>query len=91
MDKSYNVCCRYCPECKNDKHEIIKAGEKPKISKRKSKILSYKTTAPSNSETKGRDRGQGMACVGRPKDCTIVPLNHFGPIPGVGSGLQLVI
>ena len=29
---------------------------------------------------------QGMACVGRTKVCTIVPSNHFGPIPGVHVG-----
>ena len=29
---------------------------------------------------------QGMACVGRTKQCTIVPSNHFGPIPGVPVG-----
>lgn len=39
----------------------------------------------------GNDRkkkywGRGMACVGRRKECTIVPCNHFGPIPGVEVG-----
>ena len=29
---------------------------------------------------------QGMACVGRTKKCTIVPSNHFGPIPGIPVG-----
>lgn len=29
---------------------------------------------------------QGMACVGRTRECTIVPANHFGPIPGVPVG-----
>ncbi|GIX93264.1 hypothetical protein CEXT_336661 [Caerostris extrusa] len=33
-----------------------------------------------------RDWGKGMACVGRTKQCTIVPPNHFGPIPGVEVG-----
>lgn len=27
-----------------------------------------------------------MACVGRTKECTIVPSNHYGPIPGVPVG-----
>lgn len=27
-----------------------------------------------------------MACVGRTKQCTIVPPNHFGAIPGVEVG-----
>lgn len=29
---------------------------------------------------------QGMACVGRTKQCTIVPSNHYGPIPGIPVG-----
>ena len=29
---------------------------------------------------------KGMACVGRTKICSIVPPNHFGPIPGVPVG-----
>lgn len=29
---------------------------------------------------------QGMACVGRTKQCTIVPSNHYGPVPGVPVG-----
>uniref|UniRef100_A0A8D3DUN7 RING-type E3 ubiquitin transferase n=1 Tax=Scophthalmus maximus TaxID=52904 RepID=A0A8D3DUN7_SCOMX len=29
---------------------------------------------------------KGMACVGRTKQCTIVPSNHYGPIPGVPVG-----
>jgi len=29
-----------------------------------------------------------MACVGRTKQCTLVPPNHFGPIPGVEVGNQ---
>ncbi|NXI32676.1 UHRF1 ligase, partial [Sterrhoptilus dennistouni] len=29
---------------------------------------------------------QGMACVGRTKECTIVPSNHYGPIPGIPVG-----
>ena len=33
-----------------------------------------------------RDWGRGMACAGRNKECTIVPSNHFGPIPGVDVG-----
>lgn len=33
-----------------------------------------------------RNWGKGMACVARTKKCNIVPLNHFGPIPGVEVG-----
>ena len=71
---------RYCPKCKTDSSKIVKAGEKLKESKKKAK-------APStlNKET-NRDWGRGMACAGRSKECTIVPSNHFGPIPGVDVG-----
>ncbi|XP_068081324.1 E3 ubiquitin-protein ligase UHRF1 [Anabrus simplex] len=69
----------YCPLCKNDENEIVKAGEKLKESKKKSKMAS-------NLSNSSRDWGKGMACVGRTKECTIVPPNHYGPIPGVEVG-----
>lgn len=69
----------YCPLCKNDGSQVIKAGQKLKESSKKSKMAS--ATTKSN-----RDWGKGMACVGRTKVCTIVPPNHFGPIPGVPVG-----
>ncbi|XP_051977679.1 E3 ubiquitin-protein ligase UHRF1-like [Xyrauchen texanus] len=69
----------YCPECRNDASEVVLAGEKLKESKKKSKMAS----ASSSSQ---RDWGKGMACVGRTKLCTIVPSNHYGPIPGVPVG-----
>ncbi|XP_076461119.1 E3 ubiquitin-protein ligase UHRF1-like [Babylonia areolata] len=69
----------YCPKCKRDENEVVKAGEKLKESKKKSKMAS----ATSSSS---RDWGKGMACVGRTKQCTIVPSNHYGPIPGVEVG-----
>uniref|UniRef100_A0AAV2KWP5 E3 ubiquitin-protein ligase UHRF n=1 Tax=Knipowitschia caucasica TaxID=637954 RepID=A0AAV2KWP5_KNICA len=69
----------YCPNCRNDSSEVVRAGEKLKESKKKSKMAS------ANSSTQ-RDWGKGMACVGRTKQCTIVPSNHYGPIPGVPVG-----
>uniref|UniRef100_A0A8D3DDP9 E3 ubiquitin-protein ligase UHRF n=1 Tax=Scophthalmus maximus TaxID=52904 RepID=A0A8D3DDP9_SCOMX len=69
----------YCPGCRNDSSEVVLAGEKLKESKKKSKMAS----ASSSSQ---RDWGKGMACVGRTKQCTIVPSNHYGPIPGVPVG-----
>ncbi|KFM73683.1 E3 ubiquitin-protein ligase UHRF1, partial [Stegodyphus mimosarum] len=69
----------YCPECKNDETEVVRAGEKLKASKKKSKMASATSST-------SRDWGKGMACVGRTKECTIVPPNHFGPIPGVEVG-----
>ncbi|XP_023394361.1 E3 ubiquitin-protein ligase UHRF1 [Pteropus vampyrus] len=70
---------RYCPECRNDASEVVLAGEKLKESKKKAKMAS----ATSSSQ---RDWGKGMACVGRTKECTIVPSNHYGPIPGIPVG-----
>ncbi|EDO40465.1 predicted protein, partial [Nematostella vectensis] len=69
----------YCPLCKTDASEVVQAGEKLKASKKKSKMASANSTS-------NRDWGKGMACVGRSKVCSIVPPNHFGPIPGVPVG-----
>ncbi|XP_066566665.1 E3 ubiquitin-protein ligase UHRF2 [Amia ocellicauda] len=69
----------YCPTCKNDTSEVVKAGEKLKASKKKAKMPSAHTESQ-------RDWGKGMACVGRTKECTIVPSNHYGPIPGIPVG-----
>ncbi|XP_036410490.1 E3 ubiquitin-protein ligase UHRF1-like [Megalops cyprinoides] len=69
----------YCPDCRNDVNEVVLAGEKLKESKKKAKMAS----ASSSSQ---RDWGKGMACVGRTKQCTIVPSNHYGPVPGVPVG-----
>ncbi|KAJ8306437.1 hypothetical protein KUTeg_016982 [Tegillarca granosa] len=69
----------YCPDCKVDDSEIVKAGEKMKESKKKSKMASATSTS-------SRDWGKGMACVGRQKVCSIVPPDHFGSIPGVEVG-----
>ncbi|KAG8232381.1 hypothetical protein J437_LFUL012523 [Ladona fulva] len=55
------------------------AGEKLKESKKRASLQSAK------GESK-RDWGSGMACVGRTKECTLVPSNHYGPIPGVEVG-----
>ena len=70
---------RFCPLCKNDDSEIVKAGEKLKDSKKKAKMASAKGNT-------SRDWGKGFACAGRQKVCTIVPQNHFGPVPGVEVG-----
>uniref|UniRef100_A0A8C9U7B6 E3 ubiquitin-protein ligase UHRF n=1 Tax=Scleropages formosus TaxID=113540 RepID=A0A8C9U7B6_SCLFO len=69
----------YCPTCKNDTSEVVQAGEKLKASKKKAKMPSAHTESQ-------RDWGKGMACVGRTKECTIVPSNHYGPIPGIPVG-----
>lgn len=69
----------YCPTCKNDTDEVVKAGEKLKASKKRAKM-------PSANTESQRDWGKGMACVGRTKECTIVPRSHYGPVPGVPVG-----
>lgn len=71
----------YCPDCKTDDSAIVKAGEKLKESKKKAKM-------PSNKAESTRDWGKGMACVGRTKECTLVPKNHYGPVPGVDVGTR---
>ncbi|GCB69093.1 E3 ubiquitin-protein ligase UHRF1 isoform X1 [Scyliorhinus torazame] len=71
----------YCPLCKIDANEVVLAGEKLKESKKKAKMASANSACQ-------RDWGKGMACVGRTKECTIVPSNHYGPIPGVPVGTQ---
>ncbi|XP_060791993.1 E3 ubiquitin-protein ligase UHRF2-like [Neoarius graeffei] len=69
----------YCPTCKNDTTEVVKAGERLKESKKRAKM-------PSATNGSQRDWGKGMACVGRTKECTIVPSNHYGPVPGIPVG-----
>lgn len=66
----------YCPECKNDENEIVKAGDKLKNTKKR----------PLKESDKKRNWGGGMACVRRQKICYMVPENHCGPIPGVDVG-----
>ncbi|XP_011503304.1 PREDICTED: E3 ubiquitin-protein ligase UHRF1-like [Ceratosolen solmsi marchali] len=65
----------YCPDCKVNANEIVKFGEKIIPKKKHSNVVGS-----------NRDWGKGMACVGRTKICTIVPLSHRGPIPGIEVG-----
>lgn len=66
---------RFCPDCKNNENEIVKAGDKLKVSKKRKSL-----------STTNRVWGSGMANVGRTKECNIVPQTHFGPIPGIEVG-----
>ncbi|CAH1106716.1 unnamed protein product [Psylliodes chrysocephalus] len=70
----------YCPECKVDDNEIVKKGEV--------KLTKKQINMPNKKSTSTRDWGQGMACAGRSKICTIVPKNHFGPIPNIDVGTR---
>ncbi|VVC46501.1 Zinc finger, PHD-type,Zinc finger, RING-type,Zinc finger, FYVE/PHD-type,Zinc finger, PHD-type, partial [Cinara cedri] len=63
----------YCPSCKTEENDIVGAGQELKHKKHK------KTTS-------NRDWGKGYACVGREKTCDIVPVDHFGAIPGIEVG-----
>lgn len=36
------LLCRYCPDCKTDRSEVIGAGEKMKLSKKKASMVSNK-------------------------------------------------
>lgn len=33
-----------------------------------------------------RNWGNGMGCAGRTRECTIVQMDHYGPVPGVEVG-----
>lgn len=46
---------RYCPTCKNDTSEVVKAGEKLKASKKKAKM-------PSATTESQRDWGKVRSC-----------------------------
>lgn len=69
----------FCPDCKHDPTEVVQPGEALKESRRKSRL-------PSVVGEGKRDWGRGMACVGRTRECTLVPANHFGPLPNVPVG-----
>jgi len=63
----------FCPECKNENDIVCAGGKAMKAKERK------------NNST--RDWGRGQATEGRTKECTIVPKDHFGPIPGIEVGM----
>ncbi|NWS48621.1 UHRF2 ligase, partial [Probosciger aterrimus] len=48
--------------------------------------LGTKIQVDENADPPSVKEDLGMACVGRTKECTIVPSNHYGPIPGVPVG-----
>merc|ERR550519_3217825 len=73
----------FCPDCKND-DDIVKKGEKMKASKKKAKM-------PSQTGKSKRDWGQGFATIGRTKECTKVPKDHMGPIPGIEVGMTYLM
>ncbi|PAA54294.1 hypothetical protein BOX15_Mlig006972g1 [Macrostomum lignano] len=69
----------YCSDCKRDTSQVVLAGQKLKATK--------KAAAAAAAAAEGkRDWGKGFACSGRTKTCTLVPTNHFGPVPSVEVG-----
>uniref|UniRef100_A0A4W3HPB6 RING-type E3 ubiquitin transferase n=1 Tax=Callorhinchus milii TaxID=7868 RepID=A0A4W3HPB6_CALMI len=46
----------------------------------------FRTMRLDQKQRENKWRKRGMACVGRTKECTIVPSNHYGPIPGTPVG-----
>ena len=59
---------------------IISLGERVKYGNARAKM-------PSRQKAIKRDWGRGMATAGRSKTCTIVPKDHFGPVPGIEVGM----
>ncbi|XP_053593954.1 E3 ubiquitin-protein ligase UHRF1 isoform X2 [Microplitis demolitor] len=90
-DKAYHIQCLnppldkvpeddwYCPDCKIPDNLVIKMGENLKSSKKKIVVDLKKGQ---------KDWGRGMGCMSRIKECTIVPTNHKGPIPGIEVGMS---
>lgn len=58
---------------------IVQAGEKLKPSKQ---------TIKTELKKGQKDWGRGMGCMGRVKECTLVPPNHKGVIPGIEVGMS---
>ncbi|KAK0099046.1 hypothetical protein PV326_008360 [Microctonus aethiopoides] len=90
-DKAYHITCLtpaleevpeddwYCPECKTDVDQVIKVGERLPEKKKKIKVELKKGQ---------KDWGRGMGCMGRVRECTIVPPNHRGEVPGIEVGMS---
>ncbi|CAH1133447.1 unnamed protein product [Ceutorhynchus assimilis] len=86
-DKGFHLSCAdppmktvpdgdwYCSSCRTDTSEIVQPGQKLKITKKKPSM-----------NTKKRNWGTGMACVGVQERNDIVPKNHVGPVPGIEVG-----
>lgn len=68
----------YCSNCKNVDVIVLPENDPPEEEPSTSKSL------PTG---KGKTKARGMACAGRNSICTIVPLNHYGPIPGIEVGM----
>lgn len=64
---------RYCPECKTDSSEIVKAGEKLKESKKKAKMASQQGSS-------SRDWGRVGNCVHSKQFSHVVPEVRLGPL-----------
>ncbi|XP_043284364.1 E3 ubiquitin-protein ligase UHRF1-like [Venturia canescens] len=76
LDALPNDAYWYCAGCKRDENEIVEAGDKKQTKK----------TMQSSGKTKEKNWENGMTCLGREEECTIVPSNHRGAVPGVEVG-----
>lgn len=77
----------YCPWCKNDENEIVKAGQKVRMTNKTAKQACNILKEKKKMGKKVRDWGGGESTVGRRKTCTKVGQHHFGPIPGIEVGM----
>ena len=67
------VCVlRYCPTCKNDTNEVVKAGEKLKTSKKKAKM-------PSATNGSQRDWGKVSGVTHLSISLLIISPEHLAP------------
>lgn len=80
LDKVLEEEYWYCFFCKIDFSEVVKVGERFKMSKKKVKMLLV-------SIESWRDWGRGMVCVGCMRECIIVFFNYYGFIFGIFVGL----
>ncbi|KAK1803676.1 hypothetical protein P4O66_021077, partial [Electrophorus voltai] len=71
-----------------ERRAVSLIGAVPTDSSTEKRAVSLIGAVPTDSSTERRAVFliRGMACVGRTKECTIVPSNHYGPIPGIPVG-----
>uniref|UniRef100_A0A1I8GXN3 Ubiquitin-like domain-containing protein n=1 Tax=Macrostomum lignano TaxID=282301 RepID=A0A1I8GXN3_9PLAT len=66
--------------------EVAADGPKAWRSNLTDVLLASSTSSNKELRPTARDWGKGFACSGRTKTCTLVPTNHFGPVPSVEVG-----
>ena len=71
------VTFRYCPQCKTDVSEVIKAGEKPRLSKKKANMVSKKQETKRHWGKVGLSLGRVHRWMG--KGCCMLELVFHPP------------